>query len=175
MENIKISLLNFIKTDIDRAITVEKQGQLPTNFSWEILFKSVLFSRSLKIISDRILELSKVDITKEEKEELLNIGNILSNKSELLEIEDQISFIKDEMIKSGVLKVVHYKDRENEISQFFKTKTGFDFNGLEKEEQLQLLNKEDILVSNDNIYDYLNISHLQYKYLYQTGSFLTSK
>lgn len=33
MEDIKISLLNFIKIDIDREIMVEKQEQLPTNFS----------------------------------------------------------------------------------------------------------------------------------------------
>lgn len=41
---------------------------------------------------------------------------------------------------------------------------------LSKEEKVEALKHEDIVVREKSIFDYLEMTHMQYKYLYQIGS-----
>ena len=73
------------------------------------------------------------------------------------------------MEKNGKLKKINFEEKEKEINDFFKNVRGIEFSILNDKEKENLLKHEDIMCSEKTIFNYLNITHMQYKYLYQKG------
>lgn len=87
--------------------------------------------------------------------------------------EEDSKFLIDyafEFIKTKNIQPKTLDDYLPAISKIFED-NGIDFKNLSKEEQLNLLKEEDINPVND-IFNKLNLTHIQFKYLYQTGSVL---
>lgn len=68
------------------------------------------------------------------------------------------------------IKSVSYAEMSDKISEFFRVVRNIDFSSLSDAEKKELLVHEDIMDSDSTLYDYLALTHIQYKYLYQRGS-----
>lgn len=179
MEDFKKTLSEFIDEDIKATIEKAKINSFTIDFSWEWYFKFSLFDRATCILlnkmhdlSNKIIEIAKPELTQKEVAEMVRISSFFSDEAAFVDLKNKILLIKEEMIAKGQLVKTSYNEMEKQICQFFKTKRNIDFSLLSDEEKKELLSKEDIFISKENIYDYLNISHFQYKFLYQEGSFL---
>lgn len=112
------------------------------------------------------LELNSVFKYKETSKKALEVIHTPLNEEESnFMIQYAFDFIKE---KSVVEKSI--SEFMPLLSSFFNS-LGVDFDSLNKEEQYSILNNEDINDKN-KIYEKLNLTHIQFKYLYQQGSVL---
>lgn len=164
IDEIKDELLNMIHNDIKEKLNSKKE----LSFSWESYFKFYLWDKKCMTF---LLD----NIQKELNDQ--NFENIylsfLNKENENNEIKKEIQNIKNKLIEVGKLKQVSFSDKEKEIIMFFKEKRNVLFLELNPKERNKCLVDEDILQKEDSIFNYLNITHMQYKYLYQIGVFLT--
>lgn len=168
MEKLSEKILNFINEDVDKTLGEDKDE----GFSWELYFKFNLWNKCNLLINEKLLKIIKEKSSEENKEVLQEISEILEEESKNNKIQKVIDSIKDKLLENGQLKILTFKDKEKDISDFFSSERGINYKSLNKEEKYELLKNEDITYSENKIHDYLKITHMQYKYLYQNGETL---
>lgn len=77
---------------------------------------------------------------------------------------------QDRFLKKHNIKSIDFDSKLDQIIKFFHEQLSIDFMSLSKEEKVEALKHEDIVVREKSIFDYLEMTHMQYKYLYQIGS-----
>lgn len=87
--------------------------------------------------------------------------------------DENLQFIKDikkELNQKHNIKQITYEESFPKINEFFETQRNIKFSELTKEEQTKQLRHEDIVPTPVAIFDYLGLTHMQYKYLTQQGA-----
>ena len=130
-------------------------------FAWELFWKFGVFSK----ISDYNFNLMSTFIAEQRKD---------FNAIELLDEQDPdiVAAIKERkkaLNKQHGIKRIKFAAYREQIVAFFKEKRNIDFNSLDEAAAQKLLQHEDIMSSDTPIYDFLNMTHMQFKYLYQRG------
>lgn len=131
------------------------------DFAWELFWKFWVFSK----ISNYNFNLIQTALGEERKD---------FNKIELLDekdpdIVDVIKERKKALNKQHGIKRITLAAYREQIVTFFKEKRNIDFNSLDETAANTLLQHEDIMSNETPIYDFLNMTHMQFKYLYQRG------
>ena len=122
-----------------------------------------------------------ISLTQEEIRSFLSNSNNSNQKLDFDKIkyipltEEQNQFITDYcsklVSKNGILskEISKFKDQ---IILYFKNKN-IDFEKLTESEKYEIYNSEDITPDeNNNLFKFLGLTHMQFKYLYQKGSVL---
>ena len=143
LNTLKNEILEFIIKDIDETFLNKKD----MGFSWEIYFKFNLWNKCNKILTDKLLEVMSGKNTEKNDVILAEIAEITESEIKNNEFQNKIDEIKLTLEKNGKLKKINFEEKEKE----------------------NLLKHEDIMCSEKTIFNYLNITHMQYKYLYQKG------
>lgn len=167
--SLKKELIELIEKDVEETLKSDKE----VSFSWEIYFKFNLWSKCNTLVIEKLTKIIKEKSIEENKCVVDEIGEITENEEKNGEFQKSIDLIKQDLLKNGVLKYVSLKEKEASVVSFFKEKRNIDYNCLNEKEKYDLLVQEDISSSEDKIYLNLEITHMQYKYLYQVGSTLT--
>lgn len=165
LNTLKNEILEFILKDIDETFLNKKD----MGFSWEIYFKFNLWNKCNKILTDKLLEVMSGKNTEKNDVILAEIAEITESEIKNNEFQSKIDEIKLTLEKNGKLKKINFEEKEKEINDFFKNVRGIEFSILNDKEKENLLKHEDIMYSEKTIFNYLNITHMQYKYLYQKG------
>ena len=165
LNTLKNEILEFIIKDIDETFLNKKD----MGFSWEIYFKFNLWNKCNKILTDKLLEVMSGKNTEKNDVILAEIAEITESEIKNNEFQSKIDEIKLTLEKNGKLKKINFEEKEKEINDFFKNVRGIEFSILNDKEKENLLKHEDIMCSEKTIFNYLNITHMQYKYLYQKG------
>lgn len=146
---------------IDDAFSVALTDK-SAGFAWELFWQFGVHSKlqdyNVKLLSDALaLNNGKgFDLTQ----------MIDCESSEVIEA---IKARKTLLMKQHGIKRVKFDVYKDRIVTFFKEKHNIDFDSLDEETAKELLQREDIMASDNNIYDALNMTHMQFKYLYQRG------
>lgn len=168
MGQVTEEILKFINEDIAKTLEEDKEK----GFSWELYFKFNLWNKCNILINEKLLKIVQEKSVEDNKEVLQEISEILEEETKNNKIQKLIDSIKDKLLKDRKLKVLTFIDKEREIYDFFISERGINYQSLNKEEKYELLKNEDITYSENKIHDHLKITHMQYKYLYQTGETL---
>jgi len=97
-----------------------------------------------------------------------NINDIIDTKSP--DIMDAIRERKAILMAEHSIKLVPFSEYQSLIVSFFKEHRNIDFNSVDDAEGVSLLRDEDITDSDDMICSALNMTRMQFKYLYQKGA-----
>lgn len=142
-----------------------QKGLFPKpDFSWEMLWKYEIFLKNNLFISSMI---SDALASKESPENLFEIHGfaVLSDDD-----KNFIEKLKKDFYKKHKIKEVSYKEMLPLISEFFTKNRNVDFMSLTEDEQHEKLKDEDIHAYGKELFDYLGLTHIQFKYLYQKKS-----
>jgi len=146
---------------IDKAFEKGLSNKEP-DFAWEFFWKFDIFSK----MSDYNFELMRKALAEQCKD--FDTSTLLDEKDP--DIIEAIKERKKALNKKHGIKRIKFADYREQIVAFFKEKRNIDFNSLDEAAAQKLLQHEDIMSSDTPIYDFLNITHMQFKYLYQRGS-----
>lgn len=97
------------------------------------------------------------------------------NKDDLIDVKsstvmDVIQERKAILMQQHSVELVPFSFYRNRIVDFFKEHRNIDFNGLDESAEKSLLQHEDIMNSENMLHLALNMTHMQFKYLYQKGA-----
>jgi len=160
--SVKESLIDevkaFLKTDANETFASEKDN----GFCWELYLNFHLYCKCQNLLVKKLIPFSKEGKTDQE---------FLKSYQEVVEsLEDIVLKFKDDFLKEYDLVSVSFEEMLPKIISFFKEKRSVDFLALNDEAQKDLLRHEDIVAYEDSLHNYIRMTHMQYKYLYQKGS-----
>lgn len=133
------------------------------DFAWELFWKFGVFSK----LSDYNFNLMRTALAEKRKD--FDKIELLDEKDP--EIIEAIKERKKALNKQHGIKRIKFSFYREQLVEFFKEKRNIDFNSLDETAAQKLLQHEDIMSNDSPIYDFLNVTHMQFKYLYQRGSF----
>jgi len=134
------------------------------DFSWEMIFKYEIFLKNNLFISSMVSEALSLEKKPENLFEIQKFS-ILSEQDKAF-----IEKLKKEFYKTHNIKEMTYAKTLPLISEFFTKNRGIDFMSLSEEEQNEKLRDEDNNAYGQELFDYLGLTHIQFKYLYQKKS-----
>lgn len=150
-----------------KKIVQEEFDYIIKNFNtkfvaWERFYKFDVLYRYMYYTNMELKHVISNKITNDEKN--INHPPLTDAESKIL-TDYALEFIKTKNIQPKTLE-----EYIPAISKIFED-SGLNFKNLSKEEQFNILEEEDINPVND-VFNKLNLTHIQFKYLYQTGSVL---
>lgn len=132
------------------------------DFAWELFWKFGVFSK----LSDYNFNLMRTALAEKRKD--FDKIELLDEKDP--EIVEAIKERKKALNKHHGIKRIKFAVYREQVVEFFKEKRNIDFNSLDETAAQKFLQHEDIMSNDSPIYDFLNVTHMQFKYLYQRGS-----
>lgn len=160
-ESLKKEIKNFAEADAIETFHSEKN----VGFSWERYFKYQLNAKCSYVLTEKIMAIF-------EKEDKTNrVSDVDAIKKVLAYLDDGIiKDLQESFLKKYNIRSVDFDSKLDKIINFFHEQLSIDFMSLSKEDRMEALKNEDIVVREKSIFDYLEMTHMQYKYLYQMGS-----
>lgn len=162
LENLKKEIIFFAESDANEVLNSKKNE----GFSWEMYFKFYLSTKCSLLLTEKLLDICK----KEDKTNIINDTEVI--REFLTKLDSEILKIKEDFLIKHNIKSVSFESKFSQIVDFFNQELSINFNGCTIEKQKELLRHEDIVTREKSIFDYLNITHMQYKYLHQKGEVL---
>lgn len=162
-ESLKKEIKNFAENDALETFHSEKN----VGFSWEGYFKYQLNTKCSYVLTEKIMAIC------ENEDKTNRISDVGTIKEILAYLDDGIlKGLQERFLKNHNIRSIDFDSKLDQIIKFFHDQLSIDFISLSKEEQMEALKHEDIVVREKSIFDYLEMTHMQYKYLYQKGSVL---
>lgn len=162
-EGLKKEMKSFAEADALETLNSEKN----VGFSWEMYFKHKLHAKCSYVLTEKIMAVC------ENEDKTNRVSDVGAIKEVLAYLDDGIlKDLQDRFLKEHNIKSVDFDSKIEQVIKFFHEQLSIDFVSLSKEEQMEALKHEDIVVREKSIFDYLEMTHMQYKYLYQKGSVL---
>lgn len=160
-EGLEKEIKIFAESDALETLHSEKD----VGFSWERYFKYQLNAKCSYVLTEKLIAIC-------ENEDKTNcVSDVEAIKKILAYLDDGIiKDLEDRFLKEHNIKSVDFDSKIDQVIKFFNEQLSIDFTSLSKEEQMEALKHEDIVVRDKRIFDYLEMTHMQYKYLYQMGS-----
>lgn len=162
-EDLKKEIKSFAEADALETLHSEKN----VGFSWEMYFKHKLHAKCSYVLTEKIMAICENEDKTNRVSDVEAIKKVLAFLDDVIIKDLQESFFKKHKIRS-----VYFDSKLDQVINFFHEQLSIDFISLSKEEQMEAMKHEDIVVREKSIFDYLEMTHMQYKYLYQRGSVL---
>lgn len=160
-ESLKKEIKNFAEADALETLNSEKN----VGFSWEMYFKHKLHAKCSYVLTEKIMAIC------ENEDKTNRVSDVEAIKKVLACLDDVIiKDLQERFFKKHNIKSINFDSKLDQIIKFFYEQLSIDFISLSKEEQMEAMKHEDIVVREKSIFDYLEMTHMQYKYLYQIGS-----
>lgn len=156
--------VQFLKAFAEKAF-VDYLNDKEKFLSWELFWSQHIELKYIDFFAD-ILRQKLEEPTRTDLDAMLPFMILTDEHRQVFES------IKQELNIKYQIKSVTYAQMIPKIQSFFKTHKNIDFTELSTTEQNNLLIDEDIMLSSPSIFEFLGLSHMQYKYLYQRGSVL---
>lgn len=160
-EDLKKEIKSFAEADALETFHSEKN----VGFSWERYFKYQLNAKCSYVLTEKIMAIC------ENEDKTNRVSDVEAIKKVLACLDDVIiKDLQERFLKKHNITSVDFDSKLDKVIKFFHEQLSIDFISLSKEEQMEALKHEDIVVREKSIFDYLEMTHMQYKYLYQMGS-----
>lgn len=141
------------------AVALKETSQA---FSWELFWQFdvvvKLYDYNMQLMDHALSEENRNDFT---KDDLIDIKSSV--------VADIIKDRKSILMSKYNIELVPFAVYRNQIVTFFKEHRNIDFNGLDENTEKSLLQNEDIMISENMLHLALNMTHMQFKHLYQKG------
>lgn len=168
IEDLKKMIIKFIREDIKTTLKETHDD----SFAWEIYFNVNLPEKYVKLLTSEIMKTMSKNATLEDNNNLKIISDFIADEQNNADVKDCIMEMKEDLVKRRILRFAFIEDFEIELIKFFREKRSINFLMLNEKEKRDMLINEDITGEDEKIYKYLNITHMQYKYLYQKDCIL---
>lgn len=152
---------DFLNTILDEQINnaLKSSEKKDRGFCWEGFWTKTIEDSITSFYTNKINSFLK-NISQGQEKTSVSHFVLLSEEN-----KKHISEYRDSFYEKNNIKPVLFEEKLPEICLFFKTHRNIDFNSMSKEKKEERLNEEAIIMGKITIYDFLNITYMQYLHL----------